>query len=358
MLPLAHQQSHHGVGLRLFDAAERHGQQTTGVGMKRGFGKLLFAHFAQTFESGDAELFKRQPFFLEFTQGALEFAIIGTVNFLFRFFPLFRNVNAEKRRLSDKDVPFRNQFREVTIKECQKKNLDVAAVNVGVGQNADLAVTKPREIRVVVELVRIDAHGHRDVVNHLAGKDTIAVDFPGIEYLAAQREDRLMLLVASLLGRAARRVTFHEENFVAADVGRFAIGELARQHCHARRLLLFDLLSAALTRLRLANHQLGKFLALFNMIVEPVLELRPNEIAHQSHGIATCELFLGLALKLGIEHLGRQHETGAACDVVGQKLHALGHQAVRVHKGLERQKQTLAKTSFVRASGEVGIRFT
>lgn len=57
--------------------------------MKRGFGKLLFAHFTQTFESGDAELFKRQPFFLEFTQGALEFAIIGTVNFLFRFFPCF-----------------------------------------------------------------------------------------------------------------------------------------------------------------------------------------------------------------------------------------------------------------------------
>ena len=98
---------------------------------------------------------------------------------------------------------------------------------------------------------------------------------------------------------------------------------------------------------RLTGHDKQRALNELNAFIE----LRPNEIAHQSHGIATCELFLGLALKLGIEHLGRQHETGAACDVVGQKLHALGHQAVRVHKGLERQKQTLAKTSFVRAAG-------
>ena len=70
------------------------------------------------------------------------------------------------------------------------------AVGVGVGEDADLAVTQLAQVGGA----GIDPDGHGDVVYFLTGQHFAAVDFPGIQNLATQRQDRLKLLVARLFG--------------------------------------------------------------------------------------------------------------------------------------------------------------
>ena len=76
---------------------------------------------------------------------------------------------------------------------------------------------------------RIDTDGHGDVVHFLAGQHFAAVDFPGVQDLAAQRQDRLELFVPRLLGRTAGGITFHQEQLGAHRVLPGAVGEFARQ---------------------------------------------------------------------------------------------------------------------------------
>src|SRR5690606_41643420 len=95
---------------------------------------------------------------------------------------------------------------------------------------------------------------------------------PAVQHLAAQAQDRLELLVAPHLCRAPGGIALDQEEFVARDVGRFAVRQLARQHRDPRALALLDLLRRAVARLRLAHHQLGQPLAVVDVLVEPELE--------------------------------------------------------------------------------------
>ena len=61
------------------------------------------------------------------------------------------------------NAPVIHQFAEMADEERAEECGDVRAVGVGVGKNADLAVPKPAGVLGP----RIDAEGHRDVVDLL-----------------------------------------------------------------------------------------------------------------------------------------------------------------------------------------------
>jgi len=233
----------------------------------------------------------------------------------------------------------------------QQQHLDVRAVDVGVAQDADLAVAQARQIRAVVGAVGVDAHRHRDVVDLVVGEQPVTLDLPGVEHLATQRQDRLGLLVAAHLGAAAGRIALDQEHLVEAQVAALAVGQLAGQHGHARALLLLDLLPGLLARLGLADHQFGELLAVFDVLVEPQLQRRAHEGGHQAQCVAAVEPLLGLALELRIEHLGRQHEAGAAEDVVGHQLDTLGAQRVQLDETFHGLEQTVLQARLVGAAG-------
>ena len=135
------------------------------------------------------------------------------------------------------------------------------AVHVGVTQDADFAVaqagqnvapTLPRfawvaaprggarglgrpgaaQSRRVVGAVRVDANGDRDVVNFVVGKQPVALDFPGVEHLAAQGQDGLAFFVAAHLGAATGRIALDQKHFVVCQVFAFAVGQFAGQDGH------------------------------------------------------------------------------------------------------------------------------
>ncbi len=202
--------------------------------------------------------------------------------------------------------------------------------------------------------MRVDADGHGDVVDLGVGEQPVAFDFPGIEHLPAQRQHGLEFLVAAHLGRASGGIAFHQKEFGAIGIAAFAVGQLARQHGHARAFFLLHLLRRAQAALRLADDQFSELLALIHPLVQPEFERGPHGLADQTQGIAAVELFLDLALELRIEHPRGEHEGRPREEVFGQQLHALGLQIVQFDEALHRLEQTLAQAGFVRAAGRRG----
>src|SRR3546814_4451081 len=86
--------------------------------------------------------------------------------------------------------------------EGEQQGADVAAVHIGVGHDDDLVVAQ----LVDVELVAADAGAERgdQGADLLRGQHLVEARPLDVEDLAAQRQNRLVLAVAALLGRAAR----------------------------------------------------------------------------------------------------------------------------------------------------------
>ena len=134
--------------------------------------------------------------------------------------------------------------------EGHQQGRDVGAVDVGVGHDDDPLVAQ----RILVELVAgAAAEREAEVGDFAVGADLVGGGGGDVEDLAADREDRLGLAVARLLGRAAGAVALDDEQLGALGVVVGAVGELAGQAELARggRGLALDLaLGAALAGAR------------------------------------------------------------------------------------------------------------
>ena len=197
-------------------------------------------------------------------------------------------------------------------------------------------------------------------MHFIVGEQAVALGFPRVQHLAAQRQDGLEFLVTAHLGRTTGRVALHQEEFVAGDVVGFAIGELAGQHGHAGALLLLDLLRGSRAGLCLLDDEFGQLLAVLDMLVQPQLQRGAAEGGNEPHRIAAVQAFLDLTLELRVQHLGRQHERSARKHVFGHQLDALGLQRVHLDKALHGLEQAFAQARFMRAAGrrrdEVDVR--
>ena len=260
--------------------------------------------------------------------------------------------------MRDVDVALFDQRREVLEEEGEQQHLDVRAIDVGVGHHDDAAVAQAGDIDAVdlVNAVRIDADGYRNVVHLVVLEQLVALDFPGVQHLAAQGQHGLGFLVAALLGGAAGRIALDQEDFVAGDVVRFAVGQLAGQGGDAGRFLLLDLLGRFHPVLRRLDRQFGDFLAEVRMAVQPQFEWVAHHLGDQLVGITGSQFFLGLALELRIKHLGGEQVGHLAADVflrqldlgrqdgvvLGEGFHCLedaGLQAGLVRAAIERRDQ-------------------
>ena len=177
------------------------------------------------------------------------------------------------------------------------------------------------------------------------------VDFPRIEHLAAHGQDRLHLLVAAGLGRAAGRVALDKKELVAVQVLALAVRELAGQDGDARLFPLLDLLPGARASLCGLDRQFGDLLGVVRMFVEPQFERVAQHARNERDGVARVQALLGLPLERGVEDAGGEDEADAREDVVGGELDALGQQRVVFGEALDRVEGGLAQPGFVRAAG-------
>ena len=86
------------------------------------------------------------------------------------------------------------------------------------------------------------------------------------------------------------------------------------------------------------------------MLVQPKFQRRAHIARYQTHRVTRVQALLDLALKLRVQHLGRQHIAGARKHVFGHELDAFGQQGVHLDKAFDGVKQTIAQAAFMRAA--------
>ena len=92
------------------------------------------------------QLPSRAPSLRSLSSVARQLAVVERVDLGRRLLAARRRVDAKQRRLGDVDVAALDQLREVAEEQRQQQHLDVRAVDVGVGQDADLAVAQAAEV--------------------------------------------------------------------------------------------------------------------------------------------------------------------------------------------------------------------
>ena len=108
----------------------------------------------------------------------------------------------------------------------------MGAIDIRIRQDADFAITQSCQIRLIIGAMWVNSNGNRNIMDFLIGKQPVAVGFPGIQDFAPQWQYGLIFFIPPHFGRAARRVSFHQEQLIAGDVMGFAVSQLARQYSH------------------------------------------------------------------------------------------------------------------------------
>jgi hypothetical protein len=132
-----------------------------------------------------------------------------------------------QRRLGDVDVAALDQLGHLAVEEGEQQGADVGAVDVGVGHQDDAVVAQL--LGLVVVLADAGAERGDQGGDFLALQQLVEARLLDVEDLALERQDRLELAVAALLGRAAGGVALDEVELAQRGVFFLAVGELAGQ---------------------------------------------------------------------------------------------------------------------------------
>ena len=219
-------------------------------------------------------------------------------------------LDLEQRRLRDEQMARLDHLHHVPEEEREQQRADVGAVHVGVRHQDHLVVAELAD----VELLRADARSQRrdEEPDFLMGEDLVVARLLGVDDLAAQRQHRLRLPVAALLGGAARGVALDEEDLAELRFALRAVGELGGQPLVVAPTLAGQLarLARRLARLRRPHALVGDLPRGRRILLEHLGEAIVDDLLHQALDLGVAELGLGLALELRVgdadRHDGRQ----------------------------------------------------
>lgn len=237
--------------------------------------------------------------------------------------------------------------------EGQQQGVDVLAVDVGVRHQDDLVIAELLDVEVLVDP---GAEGRDQRLDLLVLQDLVDPRLLDVEDLASDREDRLVLRVASGLGRAAGGVTLDDEDLALGGVVRLAVGQLARQ---GRRLQ--EALAAGEVAGLAGRHARGGRLdgladdvrGLVRVAVQPVVEVLVDGLLDEGLRLRVAQLGLRLALELRLTQLDRDDRGQTLTDVVTGEVVVLLAQQLLVarvlvdQRGQRRTEALLVRTALV-----------
>ena len=256
-----------------------------------------------------------------------------------------------QRRLGDVDVAVVHQLGHLAEEEREQQRADVAAVDVGVGEQDDLVVADLREVELGFD-ARADRRDQRLDLD--VAQDLVRARLLDVEDLAADRQDRLDARVARVLRRASRRVALDDEELALARVVGRAVDELARQSRAVQGVLAAGEVARPLGRHARPRglDRLGDDLAaLAGILLEPVRELLVGRALDQRAHRDVAELALGLALELGLAQSHRDDRRQALADVLALEVLFLLLQEVALARvAVDDVGERLAEALFVHAA--------
>ena len=144
-----------------------------------------------------------------------------------------------------------------------------------------------------------------------------------VQDLAAQRQDRLELAVAALLGAAAGGVALDDVDLAQRRVLLLAVGQLAGQaHAveHALAARHLARLARGFAGAGAVDDLAADDLGVVRVLQQPVVEQLADDVFHRAAHFAADQLVLGLAAELGLGHLDADHAGQAFAHVVAADL--------------------------------------
>src|SRR5918998_2193140 len=307
---LAHQDGEHLVGQgRLLDVDL---QQRAGGRVHRRDPQLLVVHLAQALQAGEVLLVVRS---------IGEEPVLGRVVLEVHLF--LADLGGVERRLADVDVALLDQRLHLAEEERQQQRADVGAVDVGIGEDADLVVAALVEVELVAEAGtdRRDERLHLVVLEHAV--DARPLD---VEDLAADGQDRLRRRIAALHRRAPGRVALDDEDLALFAVLRRAVLELVGHAGAVEQRLATDKVARLLgrvTRLGGGDALADDLVGLGRVLLEPVAQLLVGGLLHQRLDRGVAQLGLGLPLELRVAQADRDDRRDALADVLAREVGVL-----------------------------------
>ncbi|MCY1394010.1 hypothetical protein D9M71_89230 [compost metagenome] len=174
---------------------------------------------------------------------------------------------------------------------------------------------------VDVVLLAADAAAQRgdQGADLLGGEHLVEARLLHVEDLALQREDRLGLAVAALLGRATRGVTLHDVQFGEGGILLLAVGELAGQAGDIQRALAaghFAGLARGFAGTGGVDHLADHGLGFVGVLQQEVGEVLAHFLFHRGLHLGGDQLVLGLRAEFRVRHLHRDDRSQAFTGIV------------------------------------------
>ena len=229
------------------------------------------------------------------------------------------------------------------------------AIDIGVGHD-DYPVIAQR--RLVVTVAGAAAQCQQQIGKFLIAAQLVGRGRGDVQNLATQRQHRLGVAPARLLGGAARRIALDQEDFGIFPVGARAVGQFAGQAqplgCGLALGVL--LLPALQPFFGLVDDEAQQLVRLFRLVGQPMVEPVLHRLFDKTGGMLGDQLFLGLALELRVTDEDRQHDGRAAQNIVRRDLRG-ALVADQVAIGFQGAQQRRAQTLFMGTAqrGRYGI---
>src|SRR5712691_9962435 len=225
-------------------------------------------------------------------------------------------LHAVERRLRDVNVIALDELLHVPEEKSQQQRANVRTVDVRIGHENNLVIAQFSG----VEIVLADAGPERgdDGANFFVPQHFVVARLFDVEDFSLERQDGLVLAVASLLRRPAGRFTLNDEQLAPRRIALLAIGEFSRQAARIHRGFAarqFARLAGRFARARRFDALADDAPRDGGVLVEPLAEFFVHELFDVALDVAV-QFALGLPFKLRLRQAHAHHGNQAFADVV------------------------------------------
>ena len=203
----------------------------------------------------------------------------------------------------------------------------------------------------------VDAHGGNEAADLLVPQQLFVGRLFDVQHLAAQGKHRLVMAIAARFGRAACRLTFHQEQFRFVAIARRAVHQFSGQAPGIEDILaIFEVLFclgrgfAGLGRQDHFFHDLGRFLGVF---LQVFAELFLNYAADDPFHFRIVQLDLGLRFELRLGNLHADDAREAFAKILADGGQVFLEEILLRAITIERTRQGRAESRHVRAAARV-----
>ena len=265
---------------------------------------------------------------------------------------LFALLDLVQRRLRDVDVSALDQVEHLPIEKSQQERADMRSIDVGVGHDDDAVITQL--VRVVLVLAETCSQRRDQRQNFLRADQLFEARPFNVQDLAPQRQDRLKLPIAPLLGRSTRGITLDEIDFAQGGVAFLAIGQLARQAHPVQDSLApreFPRLARRFTRAGRVDDLAANDPRIRGILQQELVELAAHDLLHDRLHLGGHQLVLRLRGEFGLWYLDRQHARETLTHVISSGFYLrFFRQLLFFDIAVQRARHRLAKAREVGSS--------